>query len=86
MLKFGDAEFASYMKRQHDRVAANFPLLQAEDGGDGKCRFVDLHRYSPMDARNLFWDVIHVNNDGNSTIGSAIASDLASSLLSTGTH
>jgi hypothetical protein len=42
MLKFGDAEFASYMKRQHDRVAANFPLLQAEDGGDGKCRFVDL--------------------------------------------
>jgi hypothetical protein len=29
----------------------------------------------------LFWDFIHINNDGNATIGAAIANDLASTLL-----
>jgi lysophospholipase L1-like esterase len=85
-LKFGDAEFASYMRRQHDRAAAIFPHLQAEDGGDGKCRFIDLSQTFATDPRSLFWDFIHVNNDGNATIGSAIATDLASSLLSTRIH
>lgn len=81
-LKFGDADFAPYMQRQHDRAAVAFRRLQADVGADGACRFVDLSQIFVNDARSLFWDFIHVNNDGNATIASAIAADLASSFLS----
>ena len=81
-IKFGDAKFASYMQRQHDRAATAFSRLQASDGTDGTCRFVDLSDDFANDSRNLFWDFIHVNNDGNATIGSAIADDLTRSLFS----
>jgi len=80
--KFGDAHFASYMQRQHDRAADVFHRLQANDGADGACRFVDLSQIFANDPRSLFWDFIHVNNDGNATIASAIAADLANSFLS----
>ena len=81
-LKFGDADFTSYMWRQHDRVVTAFRRLQAGDGMDGTCRFVDLSQIFANDPRNLFWDFIHVNNDGNATIASAIATDLVNSILS----
>ena len=81
-LKFGDADFASYMQRQHDRAAVAFRRLQADDGVDGACRFVDLSQIFANDPRSLFWDFIHVNNDGNATIASAIGTDLANSFLS----
>lgn len=85
-LKFGDAKFVSYMRRQHDRTVTAFSRLQADDGTDGLCRFVDLSNIFADDPRNLFWDFIHVNNDGNATIGSAIAADLARSFISGRTH
>ena len=85
-IKFGDAKFASYMQRQHDRAATAFSRLQASDGADGTCRFVDLSDEFANDSRNLFWDFIHVNNDGNATIGSAIANDLTRSLFSDRAH
>ena len=78
-LKFGDADFASYMRRQYDRAAAAFHRLQADHGG--ACRFVDLSQIFANDPRSLFWDFIHVNNDGNATIATAIATDLANSFL-----
>jgi hypothetical protein len=81
-LKFGDADFTSYMWRQHDRVVTAFRRLQAGNGMDGTCRFVDLSQIFANDPRNLFWDFIHVNNDGNATIASAIATDLVNSILS----
>src|SRR5262249_14431265 len=81
-LKFGDAHFASYMQSQHDRAAGVFHRLQVIDGADGACYFVDLSHIFPNDPRSLFWDFIHVNNDGNATIASAIAADLANSFLS----
>lgn len=80
-LNVGDADFASYMRRQHDRAATAFSALQSGDGADGLCRFVDFSDIFANDPRNLFWDFIHVNNDGNATIGSAIAADLAESLI-----
>jgi lysophospholipase L1-like esterase len=85
-LKFGDSSFASYMRRQHDRAVMAFHLLQAEDEREGTCRFVDLSQIFANDPRSLFWDFIHVNNDGNATIASAIATDLANSLLPHRTH
>ena len=85
-LKYGDAKFVSYMRRQHDRAATAFSRLQAGDGADGLCRFVDFSDVFADDPRNLFWDFIHVNNDGNATIGSSIAADLARSLFSDLTH
>src|SRR5262249_44257817 len=75
-LKFGDAHFASYMQRQHDRAADGFRRLQANDGADGACRFVDMSQIFANDTRSLFWDFIHVNNDGNTTIASTIAAEL----------
>jgi hypothetical protein len=81
-LKFGDAKFVSYMRRQHDRAVTAFSRLQADDGADGLCRFVDLSDIFAEDSRNLFLDFIHVNNDGNTTVGSAIAADLARFLIS----
>lgn len=80
-LRFGDAQFADYMRRQHDRSARAFGTLQAEEGGTVACRFVDLSQIFAHDARPLFWDFIHINNDGNATLGAAIAVDLARSLL-----
>ena len=80
-LRFGDADFAAYMRRQHDRSAVAFGQLQAENGDDGACRFVDLSQTFANDPRSLFWDFIHINNDGNATIGAAIANDLARTLL-----
>jgi lysophospholipase L1-like esterase len=85
-LKFGDEKFALYMRRQYDRATTAFSRLQTEDGADGLCHFVDLSNIFADDPRNLFWDFIHVNNDGNATIGSAIAADLAKSLLSGRMH
>jgi lysophospholipase L1-like esterase len=79
-LKLGDAEFVSYMRRQHDRAVAAFSRLQASDGADGLCRFVDLSSIFANDPRHLFWDFTHINNDGNATIASAVAADLAKSL------
>src|SRR5262249_5231011 len=76
-LKFGDADFASYMRRQHDQAVIAFNRLQAGDGQEDTCRFVDLSQIFTNDPRSLFWDFIHVNNDGNATIASAIAADLA---------
>jgi lysophospholipase L1-like esterase len=76
-LKFGDADFASYMRRQHDLAVIAFHRLQSDDGREGTCRFVDLSQIFVNDPRGLFWDFIHVNNDGNTTIASAIATDLA---------
>jgi lysophospholipase L1-like esterase len=81
-LKFGDADFASYMQRQHDRATDAFRRLQADDGVDRACRFVDLSQIFANDSRSFFWDFIHVNNDGNATIASAIGADLATSFLS----
>ena len=85
-LKFGDADFASYMQRQHDRAVAAFRRLQADDGMEETCRFVDLSQIFANDPRSLFWDFIHVNNDGNATVAAAIATDLANSFLSRRTH
>jgi hypothetical protein len=45
------------------------------------CRFVDLSQIFANDPRSLFWDFSHVNNDGNATIGAAIAEGLARTLL-----
>ena len=80
-LKFGDADFASYIRRQYDRAAAAFHRLQADDGAGGACRFADLSQIFANEPRSLFWDFIHVNNDGNATIATAIATDLANSFL-----
>ena len=80
-LKFGDSDFAAYLRRQHDRATAAFRRLQAHDGSDGICRFVDLSQIFAHDPRNLFWDFIHVNNDGNATIAAAISADLTKSFL-----
>jgi len=80
-LNVGDADFASYMRRQHERAAKAISALQSTDGTDGFCRFVDFSEIFADDPRNLFWDYSHVNNDANATIGSAIAADLAGSLL-----
>jgi lysophospholipase L1-like esterase len=80
-LKFGDENFASYMRRQHEQAAAAFGRLEADEGANGKCRFLVLSQIFANDSRNLYWDFIHVNNDGNATIGSAIAADLANSML-----
>ena len=80
-LRSGDADFAAYMRRQHERSAAAFGHLQSEHGGDRVCRFVDLSQIFANDPRSLFWDFSHVNNEGNATIGSAIAGDLARTLL-----
>jgi lysophospholipase L1-like esterase len=85
-LKFGDTNFASYMRRQHNQAVLAFHRLQADDGREGSCRFVDLSQIFANDPRSLFWDFIHVNNDGNATIASAIATDLANSLLPHRTH
>ena len=86
-LEYGDAKFVSYMRRQHERAAIAFSRLQTVDGADGLCRFVDLSNIFADDPRSLFWDFIHVNNDGNATIGSTIAADLArSSIISDLTH
>jgi lysophospholipase L1-like esterase len=80
-LVFGDADFASYMRRQHDRAASAYKQLQIDDGADGKCRFLDLSQIFDNDPRNLFWDFIHINNAGNRTVAAAIADDLAPSFL-----
>jgi lysophospholipase L1-like esterase len=80
MLKFGDSDYASYMRRQHVRVVDAFRRLQSGDGRDGTCRFVDLSQIFVNDPRGLFWDFFHVNNNGNATIASAIAADLATRL------
>jgi lysophospholipase L1-like esterase len=80
-LRFGDANFAAYMRRQHERSATAFARLQAESGNDGMCRFVDLSQIFANDPRSLFWDFSHVNNDGNAAIGAAIAQGLARTLL-----
>jgi lysophospholipase L1-like esterase len=80
-LRFGDDDFAAYMRRQHDRAATAFDRLQADSGGDSVCRFFDLSQLFAQDPRLLFWDFIHINNDGNATVGAAIASDLARTLL-----
>jgi hypothetical protein len=62
-LKFGDEKFALYMRRQYERATTAFSRLQAEDGADGLCHFVDLSNIFADDPPNLFWDFIHVNND-----------------------
>jgi lysophospholipase L1-like esterase len=80
-LKFGDANFASYMRRQHDQAVLAFHRLQADNGREGTCRFVDLSQIFADDPRSLFSDFIHVNNDGNATIASAIAADVANSFF-----
>jgi lysophospholipase L1-like esterase len=81
-LRFGDVNFASYMRRQHDQAVLAFHRLQADDGREGNCRFVDLSQIFANDPRSLFWDFIHVNNDGNATIASTITADLANSFFS----
>src|SRR5262249_3482826 len=84
-LKFGDSDFTSYMQRLHDRAVIVCRRLQAEDGVDSDCRFVDLSQIFTNDPRSLFWDFIHLNNDGNATVADAIAADLAGSFLARGT-
>jgi lysophospholipase L1-like esterase len=80
-LIFGDADFATYMRRQQDRAANAFQQLQVDDGADGKCRFLDLSQIFDNDPRNLFWDFIHINNAGNRTVAAAITADLVASFL-----
>lgn len=80
-LHFGDPDFVAYLRRQRDRAADAFRQLQAEDGTGGTCRFLDLSEIFANDARNLFWDFIHLNNDGNETIAAAIAPDLTKAFL-----
>jgi hypothetical protein len=74
------------MRRQHDQAVLAFHRLQADNGPEGACRFIDLSQIFANDPRSLFWDFIHVNNDANATIASAIATDLANSLLPHRTH
>src|SRR5262249_3921995 len=54
-LQFGHEKFALYMRRQYDRATTAFSRLQAEDGADGLCHFVDLSNIFADDSRNLFW-------------------------------
>jgi lysophospholipase L1-like esterase len=84
-LHFGDSDFVAYLHRERDRSAEAFRQLQAEDGADGTCRFIDLSQIFAQDGRNLFWDFIHVNNDGNASIAAAIAADMSKSFFAPAT-
>ncbi len=75
-----DANRAAYLQRQVGRAADAFQQLQAADGVEAGCRFVDLSRTFANDSRPLFWDFMHVNNDGNATIAAAIAAEVTGSL------
>jgi len=85
-LKFGDANFVSYMRRQHDQASNAFQRLQADNRLEGNCRFVDLSQIFANDPRSLFSDFVHVADDANATIASAIVTNLANSLQPQRTH
>jgi hypothetical protein len=85
-LKFGDANFVSYMRRQHDQASNAFQRLQADNRLEENCRFVDLSQIFANDPRSLFSDFVHVADDANATIASAIVTNLANSLQPQRTH
>jgi hypothetical protein len=80
-ITYGDEAHAAYVRREYQRGTEAVTQLQTRDGVTGaSCRFIDLTQIFANDKRTLFWDLIHLNNEGNATVGAAIAAELAADL------
>jgi lysophospholipase L1-like esterase len=80
---FGGDPFRQYILRQYARARSGFVDLQAAHSADDRCRFHDVSLAFTDHAQERYWDYVHVNNDGNRHIATAIYADLKNDLAST---
>jgi len=71
----GDADFSDYLDRQYDRTRKAYVDLEQRHGGGG-CHFIDISLCLRDCNRELYWDLIHTDNEGNGLIARAIKAAL----------